>query len=143
MGKPGRTDQPQKGPGDTMPKRGERNWLTRAAWGLTSGMLALSVLTAGGGSASLHGARSVLADDIDCYNDKDLYNLPECVERRALDKQSGNGQNEAQGATGQSTDQQGSSSGGGQQASDGGQQQSSGGGTTQQQSSGGTTQQAS
>ena len=127
-----------------MPKRGERDWLTRAAWGLTSGMLALSVLTAGGGSASLHGARSVLADDIDCYNDKDLYNLPECVERRALDKQSGNGQNEAQGATGQPTDQQSSGSGGTtQQQSSGGTQQSSDGGTSQQQSSGGTTQQAS
>jgi hypothetical protein len=132
-----------------MPKRGERDWLTRAAWGLTSGMLALAVLTAGGGSASLPGTRSVLAEDIDCYNDKDLYDLPECVERRALDKKSGNGQNEAQGATGQSTDQQ-STGGGSQQSSDGGtQQQSSGGsqqasgGGQQQQGNGGSTQQAS
>jgi hypothetical protein len=133
-----------------MPKRGERDWLSRAAWGLTSGMLALAVLTAGGGSASLPGARSVMADDLDCYNDKDLYDLPECVERRALDKKSGNSQNESQGAGGpanttlpngpQSTnaqqptegDQQ--ASGGDQQAS-GGQQQASSGGGQQQQSS--------
>ena len=51
-----------------MPKRGERDWLTRAAWGLTSGMLALSVLTAGGGSASLHGARSVLVEHVTPYH---------------------------------------------------------------------------
>jgi hypothetical protein len=100
-----------------MPKRGEQNWRSRAAWGLTSGVLALSVLTAGGGGASTTGARSALAEDIDCYNDKDLYNLPECVDRRALDKKNGMRQNESQGATGQPADQ---SSGGGQQASGGG-----------------------
>ena len=72
-----------------MPKRGEQNWRSRAAWGLTSGVLAFSLLTAGGGGASTTGARSALAEDIDCYNDKDLYNLPECVERRNLDKKGG------------------------------------------------------
>lgn len=127
-----------------MPKRESRDWLSRAAWGLTSGVLALSLLTAGGGGAPATGARSVLAEDIDCYNDKDLYNLPECVERRALDKKNGMSQNEAQGATGQSTDQQGGdsqqSSGSSSPPSGGSQQQASGGGG--QQPSGGGQQQA-
>jgi hypothetical protein len=96
-------------------------------------VLALSLLTAGGGGAPATGARSVLAEDIDCYNDKDLYDLPECVERRALDKKNGMSQNESQGASGQSTEQSGG--GGQQQASGGGSQQPSGGG--QQQASGG------
>jgi hypothetical protein len=127
-----------------MPKRESRDWLSRAAWGLTSGVLALSLLTAGGGGAPAGGARSALAEDIDCYNDKDLYDLPECVERRALDTKNGMGQNESQGASGQSTDQssgsQQSSGGGGSQPS-GGNQQASGGGS-QQPSGGGAQQQA-
>src|SRR5689334_13543108 len=99
-----------------MPKRVTRDWLSRMAWGLTSGALALSMLTAAGGSASMTGVRSALAEDIDCYNDKDLYNLPGCVERRNLDKKGGMAQNEAQGAGSQNTDQ----SGGGEQQSGGG-----------------------
>jgi hypothetical protein len=81
-----------------MPKRVTRNWLGRLAWGLMSGALALSVLSTGSGSAPMTGARAALAEDIDCYNDKDLYNLPECVERRELDRKSGNQQTESQGA---------------------------------------------
>src|SRR4051794_30002484 len=127
-------NQRLKGPEETMPKRGDQNWRSRAAWGLTTGVLALSLLTAGGGGASTTGARSALAEDIDCYNDKDLYNLPECVERRALDKKNGMSQNESQGATGQPADQ---SSGGGQQASGGGGGQPASGGGGQQQASGG------
>ena len=118
-----------------MPKRVTRDWLSRAAMGLTSGALALSVLTAAGGTASPAGVRSALAEDIDCYNDKDLYNLPECVERRANDRKGGMQQNEAQGATGQGTE----AAGGGQQQSAGGQQPSGG----DQQPSGGDQQQAS
>jgi hypothetical protein len=131
-----------------MPKRVTRDWLSRMAWGLTSGALALSVLTAAGGSASIHGVRSALAEDLDCYNDKDLYNLPECVERRNLDKKGGMDQNEAQGAGNQNTEQSGgeqqsgggSPPGGGNQPSannppsGGGQQQASGGGQQQQSS---------
>ena len=73
-----------------MPKRVTQHWLSRMAWGLTSGALALSVLTTGGSNAPLASLRTALAEDIDCYNDKDLYDLPECVERRKLDQQSGN-----------------------------------------------------
>jgi hypothetical protein len=130
-----------------MPKRVTRDWLSRAAMGLTSGALALSVLTAAGGTASPAGVRSALAEDIDCYNDKDLYDLPECVERRANDRKGGMQQNEAQGATGQGTEAPGGGqqqSAGGQQPSGGGQQQASGGnqgapagGGQQQQSAGG------
>jgi hypothetical protein len=100
-----------------------------------SGVLTFSLLTAGGGGAVTTGARSALAEDIDCYNDKDLYNLPECVERRALDKKNGMSQNESQGASGQSAEQ----SGGGQQqqASGGGSPPAAGGGQPQQQASGG------
>jgi hypothetical protein len=98
-------------------------------------VLALSLLTAGGGAAPATGARVALAEDIDCYNDKDLYDLPECVERRALDKKNGMGQNESQGATSQSTDQQG---GGSQQSSGGGSSPPSSGSQPQQQASGGS-----
>jgi hypothetical protein len=128
-----------------MPKRVTRDWLSRAALGLTSGALALSVLAAAGGTVPPAGVRSALAEDIDCYNDKDLYDLPECVERRANDRKSGMGQNEAQGANGQSTEQSGGQqqASGGQQPSGGGNQQASGGnqgapaGGGQQQASGG------
>src|SRR5437763_511098 len=115
-----------------MPKRVTRDWLSRVVWGLTSGALALSLLSTGGSSAPTTGARLALAEDIDCYNDKDLYNLPECVERRALDKKSGNQQNDAQGAppsgpeSGSGGSQQQQSGGGDQQASGGNQPQSGG-----------------
>jgi hypothetical protein len=114
-----------------MPKRETRDWLSRAAWGLANGVLAFSLLTASGGGATTTGARLALAEDIDCYNDKDLYTLPECVERRALDKKNGMSQNESQGASGQPVEQ----SGGGQQ------QQASGGGSPP--AGGGQPQQAS
>lgn len=117
-----------------MPKRVTRDWLSRAALGLTTGALALSVLAAPGGQPAPAGVRSALADEIDCYNDKDLYNLPECVERRANDRKNGMSQNEAQGATGQGAE----AAGGGQQSGGGGQQQAGGG-----QQSGGGQQQAS
>jgi hypothetical protein len=135
-----------------MPKRGDREWLSRVARGLTSGALALSVLSWGAGTLPAAGARPALAEDIDCYNDKDLYNLPECVERRAIDIKTGNAQNEAQGATsppgGQqdSGTQQAGGGGGGnqpqsgpppQQTSSGGNQQGSGGPPSQQASGGG------
>ncbi|MCC7371515.1 MAG: hypothetical protein IT306_24055 [Chloroflexi bacterium] len=109
--------------------------------GLTSGALALSVLSWGGGALPAPVARTVQAEDIDCYNDKDLYDLPECVERRALDRRSGNQQNEAQGAGGQPAggDQQ-QSSGGGQPSGGGDQQQTSSGGG--QPAGGGDQQQA-
>jgi len=114
-----------------------------------SGALTLSVLTTPGGSASTTGVRSALAEDIDCYNDKDLYNLPECVERRNLDKKGGMSQNEAQGAgpessTDPSSQPQSSGqqqSGGGSPPSGGGNQQASGGG--QSAPAGGGQQQAS
>lgn len=127
-----------------MPKRVTRDWLSRAALGLTSGALALSVLAAAGGTAPPVGVRSALAEDIDCYNDKDLYNLPECVERRANDRKSGMGQNEAQGATGQGTEQSGGQqqAGGGQQPAGGGDQQQASGGN-QGAPAGGGQQQAS
>lgn len=128
-----------------MPKRETREWLSKVGVSLTSGALALSVLSSWGSALPAPGARAVLAEDIDCYNDKDLYDLPECVERRALDTKSGNQRNESQGATGQPAggDQQQAS--GGQQQSGGGQPQQSGGGDQQagggQQPSGGDQQQ--
>jgi hypothetical protein len=135
-----------------MPKRATRNWLSRAALGLTSGALALSLLSTGGTSAPTAGLHTALAEEIDCYNDKDLYNLPECVERRAIDAKTGNQQNEAQGATEPpATEQQAS---GGQQETGSGSPQtssanppSSGGagqqqpGANQQPTSSGATQQ--
>jgi hypothetical protein len=99
----------------------------------------------------------VLAEEIDCYNDKDLYNLPECVERRALDKKEGNQQSESQvaplfapnpGSEGTSSNQSSGSGSSGQQSSNN-QQQASGGEQQQssssgsQQSSGASQQQAS
>jgi hypothetical protein len=136
-----------------MPKRVAQSWLSRIAGGLTSGALALSVLGTGGSSAPVVPARPALADELDCYNDKDLYSLPECVERRELDRKSGNSQNESQGApvfapgpkeAGQqdpppSEDGQ-SPPGGGQQTTGGGQQPSGGG---QQQATNTSTQQQS
>ena len=117
-----------------MPKRGSREWLSKVGIGLTSGALALSVLSWGGNALPAPGARAVQAEDIDCYNDKDLYNLAECVERRAIDARTGNSQNESQGAStqpGGSTEQQagggGQPAGGGQPPSGGGDQQAGGG----------------
>jgi hypothetical protein len=89
-------------------------------------------LGTGGSGAPVAPARPVLADELDCYNDKDLYSLPECVERRELDRKNGESQNESQGAplfapgpkeAGQQDPPPGD---GGQQASEG--QQSAGGG---------------
>ena len=57
-----------------------------------SGALALSLVTTGASSGPGATVRSALAEEIDCYNDKDLYDLPECVERRDLDRKSGNAQ---------------------------------------------------
>ncbi|MGE3270367.1 MAG: hypothetical protein AB7P40_16560 [Chloroflexota bacterium] len=84
-----------------MPKRGSREWFSKVGIGLTSGALALSVMGWGGSALPGPGARAVLADEIDCYNDRDLYDLPECVERRAIDAQNGEQRNEAQGAHGE------------------------------------------
>ena len=81
-----------------MPKRVTRNWLSRVAGGLASGALALSLLVTGGSSAPGAGVRPVLAEEIDCYNDKDLYNMAECAAKRELDRKTGNAPNEAQGA---------------------------------------------
>ena len=116
-----------------MPKRETHEWLSKVGISLTSGVLALSVLSSWGSTLPSAGARAAQADEIDCYNDKDLYDLPECVERRMLDTQSGNQRNEAQGATGTPTtgDQQQSNSGGGQQQQQ--QQSNSGGGQQQEQ----------
>lgn len=79
-----------------MPMRVTRERLSRVALGLMSGALSLSVLVTGAGGAPAGTARAALAQDLDCYNDKDLYNLPECVERRALDRAEGNQPRDAQ-----------------------------------------------
>ena len=81
-----------------MPMCVTRDWLGRAALGLMSGALALSVLTTGGSSTPGMGARAALAEDIDCYNDRDLYDMPECIERRAIDIANGEQPSEAQAA---------------------------------------------
>ncbi len=110
-----------------MPKRVTREWLSGVAQGLASGALALSVLSWGGSALPPAAAPTALADEIDCYNDKDLYDLPECVERRANDKKTGNQQNEAQGATGTPTPD--AQAGGGSPPSGGGESQQSSGST--------------
>ena len=117
-----------------MPKRVTGNWLSRVAGGFTSGVLALSLLGAGGGSAPTTGLRPALAEEIDCYNDKDLYDLPECVERRDLDRKSGNAQSGTplfapapREAGEQPVGGEQQAGGDGEQAG-GGQQQASGGG---------------
>jgi hypothetical protein len=106
-----------------MPKRVIHNWLSRLAGGLMSGALALSLLSTGVGSAPIAGVRPVLAEEIDCYNDKDLYNSAECVARREQDRKTGNAPNEAQGAPGGAQEKPG----GGEQASGGGSLQPAGG----------------
>src|SRR3954452_23290112 len=93
----------QKGPGETMPKRVTHNWLSRVAGGLVSGALALSLLATGGGSAPGSGVRPAFAEDMDCYNDKDLYYTAECAAQRELDRKTGNTPKDAQDAQGAST----------------------------------------
>ena len=113
-----------------MPKRVTRNWLSRLAGGLASGALALSLLSTGGTIAPAGGVRPVLAQELDCYNDKDVYGMAECAAQRELDRKTGNAPKDAsdpQGAppagTAQSTEPQAGE--GGQQPS-GGLQPSSG-----------------
>jgi hypothetical protein len=45
----------------------------------------------------------VLADEIDCYNDKDLYNMAECAAKRELDRKTGNAPKDASDPQGAST----------------------------------------
>lgn len=107
-----------------MPTRVMHERLGRVARGLTSGALALSVLGWGGGVAGAPAVvRPALAEEIDCYNDKDLYDLPECVERREIDRQTGNSPNEAQGASGptQPASEEGAPAAGGPAEQGGGQ----------------------
>ena len=77
-----------------MPKRA-RNWLSRAAGGLSErGARAL-----GAGDGRQHGAGrrhpSVLAQELDCYNDKDVYSMAECAAQRELDRKTGNAPKDA------------------------------------------------
>lgn len=81
-----------------MPMRVTQDWLGRATLGLMSGALALSVLTTGASTTPPMGARAALAEEIDCYNDLDLYDMPECIERRATDVANGEQPSEAQAA---------------------------------------------
>ena len=130
-----------------MPKRVTQDWLSRAAAGLASGALALSLLATGGSTAPGSSVRPALAEELDCYNDKDVYYMAECAAQRELDRKTGNTPNDAQNpqgaqgsAPGAPTESSGAGqqqSGGGQQASGGGQQQSAG-----QQQAGGGQQQA-
>lgn len=112
-----------------MPKRVTTTWLSGVARGLTAGGLALSVLSTGGVLPTASAPRA-FAEEIDCYNDKDLYNLPECIEQRAVDDKQGMGRREAQGAgpdaqqAGQSGGDTGQQSGG--QPSGGNPQQQAG-----------------
>jgi hypothetical protein len=121
-----------------MPKRVTRNWLSRVAGGLASGALALSLLVTGGNSMPGSTVRAVLAQELDCYNDKDVYGMAECAAQRELDRKTGNAPKDAsepQGAPAAGT----TPSGGGEQQAGGGEQQASGGG--QQQPGGGQQQQ--
>lgn len=116
-----------------MPKRVTRDWLSRVAGGIASGALALSLLVAGGGSAPGSGVRPVLAQELDCYNDKDVYGMAECAAQRELDRKTGNAPKDAsapQGAPAAGT----TPAGGGEQQASGTEQQASGG---EQQASGG------
>src|SRR5688572_873250 len=129
-----------------MPKRVTRDWLSRVAAGLASGALALSLLAPGGWSAPGAGVRPVSAQELDCYNDKDVYGMAECAAQRELDRKTGNAPKDAedpQGAPAGSSEQTAGGQqgeGGQQQASGGGQSQPTGGG--QSQPSGGGQQQA-
>jgi hypothetical protein len=130
----------------TMPKRGLREQLSKVSALFTSGALALSVLSWGGSALPAPGARTVQAEEIDCYNDKDLYNLPECVERRELDRKEGNQRGEPhQGGSAQTAEgEQQQTAGGGGQPAEGGQPAQGGqsaGGSPQPASGGGQPQQ--
>ena len=115
-----------------MPTRGTNTWLTGLARGLTSGALALTVFSLGGSALPASSLRQAVADEIDCYNDKDLYNLPECVERRANDAKQGNQQTSVfappPGDPGQQPTGGGQPSGGGDQGQSSGGNPPSGGG---------------
>jgi len=113
-----------------MPKRVTQNWLSRVAGGLASGALALSVLTTGGTTAPDSSIRLAAAQELDCYNDKDVYSMAECAAQRELDRKTGNAPKDAsdpQGApaAGSTPPSEGQQSEG--QPSEGGQQQASGG----------------
>lgn len=95
-----------------MPKRTSREWLNRVARGLTGGALALSTLSLSGAGLATVSPKTVSADDLDCYNDRDVYYMPECVERRALDEKTGNQRNESQGAGGPTSSNQPPAGGG-------------------------------
>ena len=86
-----------------MPKRVTHNWLSRVANGLVSGALALSLLAAGGGIAPGSDVRPAVAEEMDCYNDKDLYYTAECAAQRELDRKTGNTPKDAKDAQGAST----------------------------------------
>jgi len=110
-----------------MPKRLTNRWLEWLARGLTGGALVLTALSPGWSTFSAPSSRLVMADDLDCYNDKDLYNLPECVERRANDAKQGNQSNStvfSPNGTGQGQSTGNQSGGGDQGQQSGGQQQS-------------------
>src|SRR5947199_10836998 len=72
-----------------MPMRVAHRSLTKLSRVLTSGALALTVLGSGGGALPTSEPRPALAADVDCYNDKDPYDLPECVQQRATDAANG------------------------------------------------------
>lgn len=116
-----------------MPKLVTRGWLSRVAGGLASGALALSLLVTGGNSAPGAGVRPTFAQDLDCYNDKDVYSMAECAAQRELDRKTGNAPKDAgdpqgapaAGSTQQTEGQPGE--GGQQQAGSGGLQPGSGG----------------
>src|SRR5215207_9268266 len=115
-----------------MPNRVTQNWLSRMTAGLASGSLALSLLMSGG-SAPGSGVRPAVAEELDCYNDKDVFYMAECAAQRELDRKTGAAPNDAenpQGASGGPPEQSaGTQEGQGnqQQASGGGQQPSGGG----------------
>lgn len=68
-----------------MPARVTHRSRTVLLRGLASGVLALTVLGWGGHGLPTTELRPALAEDLDCYNNPDVYDLPECVERRATD----------------------------------------------------------
>ena len=71
------------------PARVTHRPLTVLVRGLVSGVLALTVFGWGGHALPMSELRPALADDLDCYNNPDTYELPECVERRATDAANG------------------------------------------------------
>src|SRR4051794_36070210 len=106
---------------ETMPTRMTGGRLALLARALTSGALVLTALSWGMTALPASSVRPALAEDMDCYNDKDLYDLPECVQQRANDAREGNQSSSSLFApNGGSTGQQASSDGG-QPAADQGQ----------------------